>query len=68
MLHVRGGQDPRGEIAKLCSQHEWIAFDISGEQFIDNEKTVADSFQKWENYRDHVVSGATGKKPWWKLW
>lgn len=68
MLHVRGGQDPTSEIAKLCKQHNWIAYDISGEQFISNNQPTAGSFKEWENYRDYVVSGAPKNKPWWKLW
>jgi hypothetical protein len=68
MLHVRGGQDPTGEITKMCSQHDWIAYDISGEQFIDHNKPTAESFQEWKSYRDHVVSGGVNKKPWWKFW
>ena len=68
MLHVRGGQDPTGEIAKLCKQHDWIAYDISGEQFIDNTQPTKESFKEWESYRDHVVLGETNKKPWWKFW
>jgi hypothetical protein len=68
MLHVRGGQDPTGEIERLCKQHDWIAFDISGEQFIDSYQPPTESFKEWESYRDHVVSGATSKKPWWKFW
>jgi hypothetical protein len=66
MLHVRGGQDPTSEIAKMCKQHGWIAHD--GEQFIDNNQPAAGSFRKWESYRDQVASGVTSKKPWWKLW
>ena len=68
MLHVRGGKDPTGEIARLCKQHGWIAYDISGEQYIDSNKPTDDSFKDWASYRDHVVSSSTGKKPWWKLW
>jgi hypothetical protein len=68
MLHVRGGLDPTGEIAKLCEQHGWIAYDISSEQFIDNNKPSVEGFKEWESYRDHVVSGTANKKPWWKLW
>jgi hypothetical protein len=68
MLHVRGGIDPTSEIARLCNQHGWIAYDISGEQYIENDQTNGESFKEWERYRDQVVSGATGKKPWWKLW
>ena len=68
MLHVRGGQDPTGEIAKMCSQHDWIAYDISGEKFIDNNQPTTNSFQKWESFRDHVVRGTANKKPWWKFW
>ncbi|CAN5510166.1 hypothetical protein BH10BAC2_BH10BAC2_37280 [soil metagenome] len=68
MLHVRGGQDPTAEIAKMCKQHNWIAYDISGEQFIDDNQPANDSFKDWENYRDQVVSGSTKKKAWWKFW
>ena len=68
MLHVRGGQNPTGEIAKMCRQHDWIAYDISGEQFIDNKEPTTDSFQNWERFRDHVVRDKTNKKPWWKFW
>lgn len=46
MLHVRGGQDPTGQIAKMCKEHNWIAFDISGEQFIDNNQPTPDSFKE----------------------
>ena len=68
MLHVRGGQDPTGEIVRMCRQSDWIAYDISNDQFIDNSQPSTESFKKWEGYRDHVVSGATNKKPWWKIW
>jgi len=68
MVHVRSGKDPTGEIAKLCRQNGWIAYDISGEQFIDKNQPTTESFKQWESYRDHVVSNATGKKPWWKWW
>jgi hypothetical protein len=34
MLHVYGGQDPASEIARLCHQHGWIAYDLAAEQFI----------------------------------
>lgn len=68
MLHVRGGQDPTGEIARLCHQHGWVAFDISAGQYIDNNKPDAESFKNWESYRDQVVLGTTNKKPWWKFW
>lgn len=68
MLHVRGGKDPTGEIAKMCRQSDWIAYDISGEQIIDNNQPTTESFKVWESYRDQVVSGKTNKKPWWKLW
>ena len=68
MLHVRGGQDPTGEIARLCHQHGWLAFDISAGHYIDNTKPDTESFKNWESYRDHVVSEKTNKKPWWKFW
>lgn len=68
MLHVRGGQDPTGQIAKMCKQHNWIAFDISGEKFIDNSQPTSESFKQWEDYRDQVVSGSSKKKAWWKFW
>lgn len=68
MLHVRGGQNPTYEIAKLCHQHDWIAYDLSGEQYIDYNQPAVDSFTQWENYRNQVVSGATRKKAWWKFW
>lgn len=68
MLHVRGGQNPTSEIAKLCRSFDWIAFDISSEKFIDNNQPTIDSFNQWESYRDQVVSGVTNKKPWWKFW
>jgi hypothetical protein len=68
IVHVRGGQEPTAEIAKMCIQHDWIAYDISGEQFIDNNYPKADSFKEWESYRDYVVSGEPKKKPWWKFW
>ena len=68
MLHVRGGKDPTGKIANLCKQHGWIAYDISGDQYIENKQPNVNSYKKWESYRDEVVSGATSKKPWWKLW
>ena len=68
MLHVRGGQDPTGEIVRMCTQSDWIAYDISNDHFIDNSQPASDSFKKWESYRDHVVSGATNKKPWGKIW
>jgi hypothetical protein len=68
MLHVRGGQDPTGQIAKMCNEHNWIAFDISGEEFIDNSQPTSNSFKEWENYKDQVVSGSPKKKVWWKFW
>ncbi len=52
----------------MCKQHNWIAFDISGEQFIDNTQPTSESFKEWENYRDQVVPGSTKKKAWWKFW
>ena len=68
MLHVRGGKAPTAEITKLCKQNHWIAYDISGEQFIDNDKPTTESFKDWEGYRDQVVLGSTKKKAWWKFW
>lgn len=68
MLHVRGGSNPTAEIASLCKLNDWIAFDISGNQYIDNDQPIEDSFKNWERYRDHVVSSTAGKKAWWKFW
>ena len=68
MLHVRGGNDPTGEIVRLCKRHGWVAYDTSGEQFIDNKERADESFKEWGKYRDQVVSRTTGKKPWWKFW
>ncbi len=68
MLHVRGGKNPTEEIAKMCKEHNWIAFDISGEQFIDNNEPTPEGFKKWENYKNQVVSSLTKKKAWWQFW
>jgi len=68
MLHVRGGQNPTSEIVRLCQEFDWIAFDISGEKFIDNNQPTLDSFKQWESYRDKVINGTNNKKPWWKFW
>lgn len=68
MLHVRGGKDPSSEIAKMCKENNWIAFDMSRDQFIDNKQPALDSFKAWENYKNQVISGLSKKKAWWKFW
>jgi hypothetical protein len=65
MLHVRGGENPTTEIVKMCKQHDWIAFDISGERFLDEKYPEANSFDEWKSYRDQIVAP---QKPWWKFW
>src|SRR5437763_2712207 len=35
LLHVRGGEDPVGEIVKMCLAYNWQAFDPGLECFID---------------------------------
>lgn len=65
MMFVRGGQDPVREIIRLCKEHNWIAYDINGERFLDEKQIEANSFNDWKDYRDHVVNL---KKPWWRFW
>ncbi|RZK32393.1 MAG: hypothetical protein EOO61_16960 [Hymenobacter sp.] len=56
MLHVYGGQDPVSEIARLCHQHGWIAYDMAAEQFIGNGQAAYERFNAWEKYRADVLS------------
>ncbi|EHQ24206.1 hypothetical protein [Mucilaginibacter paludis] len=68
MLHVRGRTDIALEIVKMCSQNNWITFDASGNQFLDESNQHQNSFNNWCAYRDQIVSGDAEKKPWWKFW
>ncbi len=68
MLHVRGGKNPTAVIAKMYKQNSWIAYDISGEKFIDCEKPHESSFNDWESYRNQITASKSTKRKWWKLW
>lgn len=69
MLHVRGGENPTGEIARMCKENEWQAFDISEGNYIDTDAPQSDSFERWNNYKDYVIRQSShDKKSWWKFW
>lgn len=67
MIHVRAGLDPTGEIARMCFENNWQAFDLSEGDYIDLNNPTQDSFNNWQDFKDHVIN-TIPKKPWWKFW
>jgi hypothetical protein len=63
MIHVRGGKAPTAAIYTMCAQHRWIAFDISGGEYISATSNEA-SFIDWKQFRDRIVSSKPKERPW----
>lgn len=51
------GQDPVQAIARMCQQHRWIAYDMSGDTFVSLKEPNNQIFTQWKAYRDAIVSG-----------
>jgi hypothetical protein len=66
MLHVRGGSKVISLIFQMCSEHGWIAYDMSAEKFIKNSADDS-GFNNWKNYKEQVIGKDKTKKPWWKF-
>lgn len=66
MLHIRGGSEVLSLIFQMCSEHGWIAYDMSSEKFIENGADDS-GFNNWKNYQKQVIGKDKNKKPWWKF-
>lgn len=66
MLHVRGGSNVLSLILLMCVEHDWIAYDISNEKFIENG-TDDSGFKDWVEYKEQIIGKEKTKKPWWKF-
>lgn len=68
LLHVRGGEDPVGEIVRMCLTYNWQAFDPGLERFIDLKNPKHNSYDQWHDYKEQILIKPIDKKPWWKFW
>ena len=55
-LHVRGSGDPVTPIVSLCRKNGWVAVDWSDGQLINLDTPSKENWEKWQWYRDQVVS------------
>ncbi|GAA5509349.1 hypothetical protein Rcae01_04848 [Novipirellula caenicola] len=55
MLHVRGGGDAVTPLVQMCRHFGWMAVDCSSGDFIDLDSPDAESWSRFQAYRDKVV-------------
>ena len=68
LLHVRGGEDPVGEIVRMCLAYHWQVFDSGLDRFIDLSNPKLNSYEQWHEYKEQIFSKPLEEKPWWKFW
>ena len=55
-LHVRGGGDAVTPIVEMCKHFGWQALDYSTGDFIDLKSPTSESWQRFQEFRDRVIS------------
>jgi hypothetical protein len=66
MLHVRGGGDPVGVIARLCAANRWVALDTSTGEFMDLANPSRARWDSFRSFRDQIVGQLMGRQPWYR--
>lgn len=56
-LHIRGGGNPHGFIARICNRFSWHAVDCSTGEYMDLENLSTESWERWMKYRDKIIKG-----------
>lgn len=52
LLNVYGGEIPVQEIARLCKENGWQAYDIASESFMDLENPSTESWDNFDSERE----------------
>lgn len=55
-LHVRGGGNAVAPIVAMCRHFGWQALDYSTGEFMDLDSPSLESWQRFQEYRDRVIS------------
>ncbi|MFO0939818.1 MAG: hypothetical protein U0930_03540 [Pirellulales bacterium] len=55
-LHARGGGDVVTPIVAMCKHFDWQAVDYSTGELIDLDSPSSDSWQRFQEFRDKVLS------------
>lgn len=55
-LHVRGGGDAVTPIVAMCKHFGWQTLDYSTGEFLDLDSPSRESWQRYQEYRDRVIS------------
>jgi hypothetical protein len=52
LVNIYGGENPVEEIARLCKENQWQAYDIASESYIDLDTPVSDTWNAYQASRE----------------
>jgi hypothetical protein len=54
LLNVYGGDDPVREVARLCKENGWQAYDIATENYLDLNNPSSESWDNFQSSREYL--------------
>ncbi len=54
LVNVYGGEEPVEEIARLCKENHWQAYDIATESFLDLDNPSSETWDNFQSSRESL--------------